>query len=210
MRSPASDSNETQQLLAQIQAGRHAALDELLARHRPYLCKVVELRVDPLLRQRVDPSDIVQEAQLEATRRLGDFLKQRPMGFRVWLRQITYERLLMVRRRHADTLRRSVNRETPLPEHPSVSIAEQLCLSGASPSRVLIQGELARRVGEAMERLSDADRELLLMRNFEGLANREVAEALQIDPAAASKRYGRALLRLRTHLAETGLTESEA
>jgi RNA polymerase sigma-70 factor (ECF subfamily) len=53
------------------------------------------------------------------------------------------------------------------------------------------------------------DREILLMRNLEGLSNQEVAQVLQIEPATASRRYGRALLRLRKLLIESGLMESE-
>ena len=92
---PAPDAEETEHLLRQAGAGDEPARQELLARHRAYLCRFVELRLDPKLRPRLDPSDVVQEAQLEAVRRLPDYLRQPALPFRLWLRQIAYDRLLM-------------------------------------------------------------------------------------------------------------------
>ncbi len=60
------DSAETQRLLEQVEAGDQRAFDALFARHRPYIRRVVGLRLDPRLRPRVDPSDVVQETHLEA------------------------------------------------------------------------------------------------------------------------------------------------
>src|SRR5438093_4946445 len=94
------DSEETCKLLHEAEAGKRDAVDRLLASHRAYLHQFVELRLDPKLRSRADPSDVVQEAQLEATRRLDEYLRQRPMPFRLWLRQLAYDRLLMLRRFH--------------------------------------------------------------------------------------------------------------
>lgn len=204
----ASDSAETELLLKRVHAGDANALDELLARHRPYLRRMVNLHLDANLRRRVDPSDVVQEAQLEATRRMDSYLAEPPMAFRIWLRQITYDRLLMLRRKHSQAARRSVQRESPLPERSSVQLAQQIFADGSTPSEHLVQHELSRRVQEALSQLSDADREIILMRNFEELSNQDVADVLSLDPATASKRYGRALLRLRSALVEGGLTES--
>src|SRR5262245_42349710 len=66
---PAPGSAATQALLDRVRAGQPKAIDELFERHRPYLCRLVELRIDPRLRARVDASDVVQETQLEANRR---------------------------------------------------------------------------------------------------------------------------------------------
>src|SRR5262249_16986587 len=72
------DSAETASLLERVAAGDRAAVGALLERHRPDLVAFVEARLDPRLRARVDPSDVVQEAQLEAARRMDDFLRRRP------------------------------------------------------------------------------------------------------------------------------------
>ena len=206
---PTSDSDATRRLLAQVQAGQATALSTLLARHRAYLRQVVELYLDPRLRQRVDPSDIVQEAQLEATRRMDDYLARPALAFRLWLRRIAYDRLLMLRRRHHGAQRRALAREAALPEQSTARLGQQLLDDGTSPSAQAVGGELARRVRQALLYLPVDDRELLLLRNFEGLSNLEVAELLGLEPAAASKRYGRALLRLRARLVESGLAGSQ-
>src|SRR5262245_29964288 len=94
------DSAETVQLLEEVRAGQADAFDRLFTRHQDYLRQVVALRLDPRLRPRVDPSDVVQETQLEAFRRLPDFLQRQPMPFRLWLRKTAQERLRMLERRH--------------------------------------------------------------------------------------------------------------
>src|SRR5262249_40504107 len=94
-----SDSEETLALLRQARDGDSHALERLLGQYQPHLRRFVELRLDPKLRPRVDPADVVQEACLEAMRRLPGFLENSPMPFRLWLRQITLDRLIMMRRR---------------------------------------------------------------------------------------------------------------
>jgi RNA polymerase sigma-70 factor (ECF subfamily) len=206
----ASDSVETQRLLRQARAGRPEARAQLLDRHRPYLRRLVEARLDSRLRARVDPSDVVQEAQLEAARRLEGYLGQPPMPFRLWLRQITYDRLLMVRRHHVRAARRAVEREVALSDGSSCQLAQQVLAGGPTPSQQLVQRELARRVQKAVGQLPEGEREVLIMRNLEGLSNREVAQVLQMDPATSSRRYGRALIRLRDLLLQSGFPESES
>jgi RNA polymerase sigma-70 factor (ECF subfamily) len=131
------------------------------------------------------------------------------MPFRLWLRKTAQERLLVVRRQHLEAGRRAVNREVPLPERSSLLLARGL-LASSTPNRQLDRQELARRVRQAVARLSEADREIVLLRAFEGLSNQEVACVLDLDAATASKRHGRALLRLQKLLAEAGLTESKS
>ena len=203
------DSSETTRLLDQVRDGDRDAFEKLFARHRPYLRQVVSLRLDPKLRARVDASDVVQETHLEAVRRLPDYLERRPMPFRLWLRKTAYERLLMIERHHVDAQRRAVGREVALPDRSSLQLFGQLLAAGSTPSQQLSRAELARRVRQAVARLADIDKEILLMRNLEGLSNHEVAQVLEIAPAAASQRYGRALLRLRKLLLAGGLSESE-
>jgi RNA polymerase sigma-70 factor (ECF subfamily) len=204
------DSSETRNLLSDVVAGDPQAFERLFARHRPYLRQVVELRLDPKVRARVDPSDVVQEAHLEAFRRLNAYLERRPMPFRLWLRQIAFDRTLKARRHHRVAARRSVEREVPLPERSSADLARHLLAGHSSPSDQLDRRELARRLRSAIARLPDADREIILMRHFEGLSNQEVACLLELDPKTVSKRHGRAMLRLHKILFQGGMTESES
>ncbi len=195
---------DTLRLLERVRAGERGAADLLLDRHRPYLKQFVELRLDARLRPRVDPSDVVQEAHLEAARRLDEFVKRPPMPFRLWLRQLASDRLLMLRRYHVGAARRAVGREVALPERSSLLFAERLLAAGSTPSQRVAREELARRVRQAVDELPEADREVLLMRTFEGLSFDEVACVLRIDPAAARKRHGRAILRLHKALVAEG------
>ena len=174
------DSSETTRLLEQVRDGDRDAFEKLFARHRPYLRQVVSLRLDPKLRARVDASDVVQETHLEAVRRLPDYLERRPMPFRLWLRKTAYERLLMIERHHVDAQRRAVGREVALPDRSSLQLFGQLLAAGSTPSQQLSRAELARRVRQAVACLADIDKEILLMRNLEGLSNHEVAQVLEI------------------------------
>jgi RNA polymerase sigma-70 factor (ECF subfamily) len=203
------DSPETQDLLRQVRAGDRQAFEQLFARHQVYLHRLVSLRLDPRLRSRVDTSDVVQEAHLEALGRLDAYLQRPALPFRLWLRQIAFDRALKARRFHMGATRRALDREVPLPGRSSLLLARRLLAGGSTPSQRLNQRELARRLRQAVARLDDADRELVMMRHFEGLSNHEVACLLGIDPAAASKRHGRAMLRLHRILSEGGLTESQ-
>src|SRR5439155_22397899 len=90
---PAADSAETERLLDRIRAGEKPAVDRLFDRHRPYLRRVVELRLDPKLRPRVDLSDVVQEAQFESHRRFKAYLCHLAFPFSCRLREIAYFRL---------------------------------------------------------------------------------------------------------------------
>lgn len=190
------DSAHTERLLERAATGDAQAFDELFARHQPFLRQLVDLRLDQRLRARVDPSDVVQDAHLEAFRRLEVFLEKRPMPFRLWLRQIACDQSLKARRRHFGTARRSLAREAVLPDQSSIVFAERLLARTASPSQNLERRDLQRRLHTAMAKLSESDYELILMRHFEGLSNQEAAVVLGIDAASASKRHGRAMLRL--------------
>ena len=203
------DSAETRALLQRANDGDRQALERLFARHEPYLRQLVLFRLDPRLRARVDPSDVVQETQLEALRLMDDYLRRRPMPFRLWLTKTAHDRLRKVRRRHAETAGRAVSREVPLPDASSLVLARQLFAHGSTPSRQFSRQETISHVRKALAQLPDADREVLLMRTFEGLSFQDVACLLDIDATVARKRYGRALLKLRKLLFESGLRDAE-
>lgn len=200
------DSLQTRSLLDRVRDGDPAALGELLDRHRPGLVSFVGARLDPRVRARIDPSDVVQEAQLEVTRRIRDFLDRQPMPFHLWVKKAAYERMLSLRRRHVASQRRAVGRECRLPDDSSLALARPL-VSRACPSGDAQAREFAERVAAAVSGLDEVDRDILLMRQVEGLSYDEAACLLGVTPAAARQRYGRALLRLRQVLKDNGLME---
>jgi RNA polymerase sigma-70 factor (ECF subfamily) len=209
MDEPKPDTPETLLLLRRFEAGDPDALAELMARHRDEMRQFVARRLDGELRARIDPSDVVQEAQMDICRRLMDFLARQPMPFHLWLRKTAYEHLLMLRRRHVEATRRATGCESPLPDPSVLLLARQLLAGGSTPSQSLHRRELARRVRQAVAQLTEADREILFMRNYEGFSYQEVGCLLGIENNTARQRYGRALIRLHQLLAEGGLTESQ-
>jgi RNA polymerase sigma-70 factor (ECF subfamily) len=197
------DSSHTRGLLDRIDRGDKAALGQLLDRHRDGLTSFLDYHLDPRLRARLDVSDLVQETHMQVMLRVEDFLSRRPMPFHLWLRKTAYERLLNLRRDH-HRRRRSVDREVPWPERSSLLLAQAL-VGGPSPSCQAQAREFADRVRRAVAELPEADREVLLMRHAEDLPYEEIACLLDIEPAAARKRYGRALIRLQRVFTEHGL-----
>jgi RNA polymerase sigma-70 factor (ECF subfamily) len=201
------ETDETGELLVKAQAGDLRACDDLFARHRALLRRVVASRLGPLLRRRIDPSDVVQEAQIDALERLADYIERRPMPFRLWLIRTAVERLLKLQR-HALAGRRHIGRDRPLRGDATAGPPGRVRLAVSTPSQQFAAREQAIRLNAWLERLPEADRAILRMRAIEGLSYEEAGSQLTIEPAAARKRYGRALLRLRTLLVAEGVEES--
>jgi RNA polymerase sigma-70 factor (ECF subfamily) len=197
---------DTDQLLESAAAGDSAAAHELLAHCRPRLRRMVAMRLDPSIRARVDPSDVVQEALAEAYQKLPAYLKKRPVSFYPWLRQIAWQRLVKLHRAHIAASRRSVRREdvVPLPisNQSAAQLADRFVTSETGPAQRAVRSELRERVRAALNGLSETDRELLIMRYLEHLTLKEIAETLQITVAAAKMRHARALERLERELNE--------
>jgi RNA polymerase sigma-70 factor (ECF subfamily) len=192
---------DTEELLRRAGHGDRRARGALLQRHRGRLRRMVALRMDPRLAARVDPSDVVQETLAEADRRLDGYLRERPLPFYPWLRQLAQDRLIEQHRRHVRAGRRSVTREEA--EAPGLSaasaleLAERLLSPAESPSAALQRQELADRARAALDVLPEPDREVLVLRYLEQLPAREVGSVLGVSEAAAKKRALRALQRLR-------------
>jgi RNA polymerase sigma-70 factor (ECF subfamily) len=202
-------SAETEQLLDQARQGQADAVEQLLARHREPVRRMIDLRLDPAIVQRVDASDVVQDVMLEASRRLQDYLKNPVMPFLLWLRHLAKDHLIDAHRRHHLAQKRGVNKEQPLhrpawADRSSLELAGQLVDGERTPASEAIQQELQRRLHDAIAQLDDIDREVILMRHFEQLSNQDVAQALELTEPAASMRYLRAVRRLRDLLAPAG------
>lgn len=195
------------QCLQQATQGDTKLLAELLGQHRDRLRKMIQVRLDRRLQGRVDPSDVIQDAFIEASTRLPDYLANPAMPFFVWLRFITAQKLLILHRHHLQTQARDANREVSLfsgvlPAASSAALAQQLLGHQTSPSQAAIRAERKFRLEEALNRMQTIDREVLLLRHFEELGNLETASVLGISPTAANNRYVRALKRLKEILME--------
>jgi RNA polymerase sigma-70 factor (ECF subfamily) len=205
--------DELGKLLEQAAAADPAAIGQLFHRHRDRLRRLISLRLDHRLQGRLDPSDVLQEAFLEYSRALPEYVKNPEAPFYLWLRYITGTKLRALHRKHLGTLMRDAGRELSLnrgalPEASSVSLAAQLLGKLTTPSQAVLRAEIQAQIQEALAEMEPLDREVLALRHYEQLTNRETAHVLDLSEAAASIRFIRALRRLKDILRRTpGLLE---
>jgi RNA polymerase sigma-70 factor (ECF subfamily) len=202
----AQETEEVEGLLARAGEGDRAALDDLFTRHRERLLRMVRMRLDRRVQGRVDAADVIQETYVEALERLEDYLADRKLPFFLWLRFLAGQKVLQLHRHHLGAQRRDPRQEvrlhgSPRPEATSVALAQQLLGTHTAPSEAAARAELRGKLEEALNGMDDVDREILALRHFEQLSNAEAALELGLDEAAASKRYVRALRRLKGVLA---------
>jgi len=202
-----SDHDDTEAAVARLKREGDTALAELFALHRQRLRRMVEMRLDNRVAGRVDPSDVLQEAFLDASRQLEGYLADVPMPPFLWLRFLTGQRLMATHRHHLGAQMRDAKREVPFdaaagPQVHSESLSRHLAGRLTTPSRAVARMELQAQLQEVVEGMEPLDREILALRHFEELSNNEVAQELGISKAAASNRYMRALVRLSTLLAD--------
>lgn len=197
-----SSSSETRRLLEAIEAGDREAFRRLFERFSPALRQAIAARMDRRMRQRVDPSDILQETEMEVFSRMDEYLERRPMPLEQWLHQTAAQCLAAAWRRHVQATRRTVVREERLPDRSSMLLVKRLVKR--TPSGVLEHEEMARRLESVLGQLSELDREILFLRGLEGISNDQAATRLGVSPAAARKRFTRALLRARQALDQFG------
>jgi hypothetical protein len=91
---------DTEELLARAKTGDERAGIEAIARQRERLKDMLTLRMDKRLKAKLDPSDVIQESMIVASQRLGEFFRQEKVSFYVWLRSLTFERLIDMQRAH--------------------------------------------------------------------------------------------------------------
>ncbi len=194
------DETQTDQLLQQVMQGDEEARSQLFEKYRRRLRRLVAVRLDPRVASRVSPSDIVQETLIDASRRLHDFLVERPLPFFPWLRRLTEDRLVEAYRKHVQAQRRSVDREAkPLPsmtDASSTRLAEHFIDSGSRPSGRLLRAERADLLHQMLLQLRAYDREVLIMRYLEDLEFAEIAATLGITENAVKIRHFRAIQRI--------------
>jgi RNA polymerase sigma-70 factor, ECF subfamily len=202
----ANDSSDTLHLLERLRAGDRQALTDLFQRHRNRLRRMVELRMDARLQGRVDASDVLQDAFLDAATYLDNYLRGTDLPPFLWLRCVVSQRLSIYHRRHLGAKMRDVGQEVslyrdPLPQASSAALASMLLGRLTSPSNAAIRAEQVLGVQEALNALDPLDREVIALRQFEELSRAETAQVLGITEEAGAKRYMRALRRLKAVLA---------
>lgn len=201
MESSEPERHEVQAVLTAAVAGDNAGLGALLESYRPRLERMLAFRLDRRLRGRIDPADVLQEAYAEVLDRLADYLEKPDAEFFLWVRYLTAQKLLQHHRRHLRAGVRDARKEVPMrlqgiPGASSFALASAI-LHSDTPSRAAIDQEEGVRLQDALEGMKENDREILMLRHFEHLSNREAAQLLELTEPGASLRYMRALGRLR-------------
>lgn len=201
------DAGETRELMLQAGRGEETAVNALLDRHREALRHMVRARLDQRLSRRVDASDVVQDVLLEASQRLADYLRDPRLPFSLWLREMAKDRIIDLHRRHRVAVRRSLDKEQPLSpaafgDRSSLELAAQLRDPELTPAANALHRELHQRFLDALDRMDEEDREILVIRHVEQLSNSDAAAILGLSAPAAGMRHLRALRRMREILGE--------
>ena len=188
-----------------LRCGGDRSLAEVFARYRDRLERMVEVRMDPRLRARLDAADVLQEVYLTASKRLTAYVAAPEAPVFIWLRGIAANTLADLHRRHLAAQARDAGREISIDQAGGTTtsswLAGQLMASLTSPSQAAIREEKAAQLAAAIDQLEELDREVLVLRHFELLRNHEVAMILGVSENAASNRYVRALNRLKDSIA---------
>jgi RNA polymerase sigma-70 factor (ECF subfamily) len=197
-----SEIDERVRLAAQGDSGSWQAL---VSESRQRLRRMVAFRLDQRLQGRIDPSDVLQDAYLEAWKDLDAYIRLPAMPFFLWLRGIAGNKLRELHRHHLGTQMRDPRREVSiydgaLPETTTTALAAGLLGDLTRASEEAIRLELSLRLQDALNAMDPLDREVLALRHFEQLSPAETANVLGIKEKAAGMRYVRALRRLRTIL----------
>ena len=160
--------DEVDDLLQRARQGEQPAFEELFSRYRQQLLQAIGMRLDRRLTARVDVADVLQDAYLEAARRLPEYLQRPQMPFYLWLRWITEDKILQCHRQHLHADKRAVSREVPpLPVESSAQFVRGMVGTGPSPSQAAAANELAERLRQALQDLDEDERDIILWRHFE-------------------------------------------
>jgi RNA polymerase sigma-70 factor (ECF subfamily) len=186
------DAAQRQACLDRARGGDAHAWGRLLEAFRPYVRVIVHAQQDRRLRPRLDDSDLVQDALVEAHRVFATFRGTTVAELAGWLRTIVRRSIADAAREHLGAGKRARSREQPLD-----GVGDLAGGSGSSPSAQAIRHEQAARMAEALTQLSDDMQQVLLGRHVEDLPYAVLAERLGRSEGAVRVLYFRALRKLR-------------
>lgn len=195
--------SDPERLLALAKEGDGPALGQLIERHRDYLILLTRMKVGRSLRGKLDPEDILQETSLEAHRAIGRFRGGSELAFRAWLRQILATVLSNQIRRFHGTKGRDPRLERSLIEdldRSSRALDRALIASQSSPSQQVARRERALLLAEALGKLPEDYREVIILRHLEDLGFAEVAQRMGRTEDSVKNLWVRALARVRRSL----------
>lgn len=195
----------TDDLLAQARGGDPVALGQLLEGYRQYLILLARLQIGRAVAVKVAASDVVQETFLEAHRDFAQFRGATGRELAAWLRQVMARNLANTVRRYRGTRQRDLRLEQQLVaalDRSSDSLAATLPGRVESPSAAAVRTEGAVFLAEALARLPQDYREVLVLRNLEERSFAEVSERMGRSVDSVKKLWARGLAQLRRMLPE--------
>jgi len=190
-------------LLSGARQGNEQQLGRLLTLYRNYLTILATTQLDARLRRRVSPSDLVQEAMLGAYRDFPKFRGSSERELLAWLRQILINCLHHAYEAHIQAGRRDIRREVSLDDmnraldRSVVRLAHVLADQGPSPSSPARERERAVAIADQLAKLRPDDRDVIVLRNLQGLSFEEVAERMGRKAGAVRMLWLRAIERFR-------------
>jgi RNA polymerase sigma-70 factor (ECF subfamily) len=200
---PAASSASAVSLLRRAQHGSRSSLGSLLEQYRNYLAILASAQIEKRLQARVSPSDVVQETMLRASQRFAQFRGTTEREFLAWLRQILVNNLAKFVEQHMLAARRDVRREISIErlgasvEQSTIQLAALVPAGGKSPSMAFQQREEAVMLADRLAQLPDDYREVLVLRNLQGLPFEQIAQRIGRSVGASRMLWLRAIDKLR-------------
>ena len=194
-------------LLDRARAGDEGAGGELLGGYERYLTLLARVQVGRRVQGKVDPADLVQETFLEAHRQIKNFRGTVEAELLAWLRRILAGQIALMLRRYLGTKGRDVTLERDLAgqlDESSQAMGAGLAADGSTPSQHVAKREQAVLLADALAKLSDSYREVIVLRHLEGLTFPQVAERMGKTEDSVQKLWVRALAGLRGQLGAAG------
>lgn len=189
-------------LLTRSRAGKADAQGVLLERYRNYLSLLCRLQLGARLQGKMDASDVVQDAFLEAHRHFAVFRGQTEQELLAWLRQILAGRLANLVR-HYDRRKRDVKLERRMAidiDNSSRMLDRGLFAPGSSPSQHVAHQEQAVLLADALAKLPEHYREVIILSHVESLSYADIAIRMERTVDSVKNLWARALGHLRREL----------
>lgn len=194
---------DAQLLLNQARGGNEKALGQLLESYTRYLTLLARVQIGRRLQGKVDPSDVVQETFLEAHRQIANFRGNSEGELVAWLRRILAGQIALTLRRFLGTKGRDLKLERELAaqlDQSSEILDGGLVASNSTPSQHASRREQALLLADALDRLPEDYREVIILRHLEGLSFAEVSQRMERSEDSVQKLWVRALANLRRSL----------
>lgn len=191
--------------LVAARGGDAAAVGRLLDGYRGYLTLLARVQIGRRLQGKADPTDVVQDAFVDALRQFPAFQGATAEALAAWLRRILAGQLAHLVRRYCGTEARDVRLERSIEEELGSSsewLTRGPAAAGSSPSESVARREDLARLGDALERLPADYRDVIVLRQVEGLPFGEVSRRLGRTEDSVQKLWVRALVALRKALGE--------